>query len=166
MFVDTNVALFDHMALWTISNEACRINWCKYASSSSPGPAGTISASYRGSDFPIMAKMTTILDGWNFERWSYPKWTKGEVFSGNLRRHCDWFICLTYCYLHCGDTFEMRWKMHVCTVQWRNISRDTRTVKEEIITVEDGVKYFTLTSNSNMFTAKVFINLCFSKAAA
>ena len=124
MFVDTNVALFDHMALWTISNEACRINWCKYASSSSPGPAGTISASYRGSDFPIMAKMTTILDGWNFERWSYPKWTKWEVFSGNLRRHRDWFMCLTY--LHCGDTFEMRWKMHVCTVQWRNISRDTR----------------------------------------
>ena len=40
------------------------------------------------------------------------------------------------------------------------------TDEEEIITVEDGVKYFTLTSNSNMFTAKVFIDLCFSKAAA
>ena len=43
-------------------------------------------------------------------------------------------------------------------------------MKEEIITDEekivDGVKYFTITSNSNMFVAKVFINLCFLKAAA
>ena len=162
MFVDTNVALFDHMALWTISNEACRINWCKYASSSSPGPAGTISASYRGSDFPIMAKMTTILDGWSFERWSYLKWTNGEVIHMLNLSSLRWHIWNEMENARMYGPMKKYLKRY--SLQWR---RKLLQMKRKLwTTVEDGVKYFTLTSNSNMFTAKVFIHLCFSKAAA
>lgn len=121
----TYVALFDHIALWTISKEAWSMNWCKHASSSSPGPAGTISASYKGSDLPIIANTTTIV-------------TKLKRFGVVPHR-------MRFTTVYFQTSIQSTWTQHCCATYILSIYSSWWLITDQLITlhtVMNRIPYF------------------------